>query len=111
MATPTEDVIEYTTVALYSKINTGASIVDVKVRLMSDSVTYKESTVINAETITLTPDMTTGLVEFSLVETENMSGTNYYTFDLGDKSYKAQVPNVGEISFNDLNLIKTNVTL
>ena len=89
----------------------GADTEVVQVKQISPSVQYKTNLTIVSEVISVTPDATTGYVEFDLIETDNMEGTQYYLISFGEQNYKFQVPNQAEANFWDLEPIKTKIAM
>lgn len=67
----------------------------------SDAIQYKTNVVLQQDAITVTPN-SSGYWEANLIETENMSGTNYYTFNFGGTSYKKAVPDQASAVFWEL---------
>jgi len=98
-------------VKTYVKDLLGADTEVVQVRQISPSVQYKTNLTIVSEVISVTPDATTGYVEFDLIETDNMEGTQYYLISFGEQNYKFQVPNQAEANFWDLGPVKTKITM
>ena len=108
-----ENQIDYIDIVLYSKDLDGIDTTEVKVKLINDSVKYKNNVVLRSETLTYTPDATTGKVTMQLPDTDNMedSSSQYYVVQFTDSAYKIQVPNVSPVDFWDLNPIPTKIRI
>ena len=107
------DTIDLVDVVLYSKDLDGIDTNSVKVKLINDSVKYKNNVVLRSETLTYTPDAVTGEVTIQLPDTDSMedSSNQYYVVEFTDSAYKIQVPNVSPVDFWDLNPVKTKIRI
>ena len=108
-----DDEINLVDVVLYSKDLDGIDTTSVKVKLIKDSVKYKNNVVLRSETLTYTPEGTKGKVTMQLPDTDNMedSANQYYVVEFTDSAYKIQVPNVSPVDFWDLSPTKTKIRI
>jgi hypothetical protein len=104
------DQINICKVYMYVKDLLGADTDVVKVKQVPCSVKYKEQTTVVSQVITATPNVTTGYVEFDLIETANMTG-GQYLIDFGCSAYKFQVPNQAEANFWDLSPVASDARI
>lgn len=99
---PDSDTINKCVVYAYNIDSEGnASTETITITPNSDAIQYKDNVLLQRTTITITPD-SNGYWEAELVETENMEGSPFYTFNYGGRSYKKTVPNQDSAIFWDL---------
>jgi hypothetical protein len=108
-----DDEINLVDIVLYSKDLDGIDTTSVKVKLIKDSVKYKNNVVLRSETLTYTPEGTKGKVTMQLPDTDNMedSANQYYVVEFTDSAYKIQVPNSSPVDFWDLSPTKTKIRI
>jgi len=85
----------------HQKVNGDACIDRITVRLSEDGVLYKTDTILRNYEIFITPD-STGYFEVELIETDNMSNTPNYVWNIGKQKYISQVSDQSTCAFHSL---------